>query len=107
MPLRETGEDLQRRPLNERRKARRKQIHRLYGAIRYSETFAASPADMIAVVREQGLEGVVAKRRDSFYEPGKTFWRLGQAAGRPPTGLCRGRIRAERAELRLYPRRLL
>ena len=26
---------------------------------------------MIAVVREQGLEGVVAKRRDSFYEPGR------------------------------------
>jgi ATP-dependent DNA ligase len=26
---------------------------------------------MIAVVREQGLEGVVAKRRDSFNEPGK------------------------------------
>lgn len=26
---------------------------------------------MIAVVREQGLEGVIAKRRDSRYEPGR------------------------------------
>jgi hypothetical protein len=26
---------------------------------------------MIAAVREQGPEGVVAKRRDSLYEPGK------------------------------------
>jgi ATP-dependent DNA ligase len=26
---------------------------------------------MLSVVREQGLEGIVAKRRDSLYEPGK------------------------------------
>ena len=33
--------------------------------------FDTSPSEMIAVVREQGLEGIVAKRLDSFYEPGK------------------------------------
>jgi DNA ligase D-like protein (predicted ligase) len=65
------GEDLKRRPLDERRKALRKLTRQLGDTIRFSETFDASAADMIAVVREQRLEGVVAKRRDSFYEPGR------------------------------------
>jgi ATP-dependent DNA ligase len=40
-------------------------------SIRYSETLKASPAELIEAVREQGFEGLVAKRRDSLYEPGK------------------------------------
>jgi ATP-dependent DNA ligase len=40
-------------------------------SIRYSETLQASPAELIEAVREQGFEGIVAKRRDSLYEPGK------------------------------------
>jgi ATP-dependent DNA ligase len=39
--------------------------------IRFSETFDTAAADMVAVVREEGLEGVIAKRRDSLYEPGR------------------------------------
>jgi hypothetical protein len=31
----------------------------------------ASPADLIAAVREQGFEGIVAKRRDSPCKPGQ------------------------------------
>jgi DNA ligase D-like protein (predicted ligase) len=65
------GEDLTRRPLDDRRKALRKLTRQFGDPIRFSETFETSAADMLAVVREQGLEGVVAKRRDSFYEPGK------------------------------------
>jgi bifunctional non-homologous end joining protein LigD len=65
------AEDLTRRPLDDRRKALRKLMRQLRDPIRFSETFDTSAADMLAVVREQGLEGVVAKRRDSFYEPGK------------------------------------
>ena len=65
------GEDLSRRPLDDRRKALRKLMRQLRDPIRFSETFETSAADMLAVVREQGLEGVVAKRRDSLYEPGK------------------------------------
>jgi ATP-dependent DNA ligase len=34
-------------------------------------SFAASAEQMIETVQEQGLEGVVAKRRDSVYESGK------------------------------------
>jgi DNA ligase D-like protein (predicted ligase) len=66
-----SGEDLMKRSLVERREALRKLTRQLIDSIRFSETFDTSPGDMIAVVREQGLEGVVAKRRDSFYEPGK------------------------------------
>jgi ATP-dependent DNA ligase len=39
-------------------------------SIRYSETLEASPAELIDAVREQGFEGIVAKRRDSPYKPG-------------------------------------
>jgi bifunctional non-homologous end joining protein LigD len=40
-------------------------------SIRYSETLEASPAELIEAVREQGFEGIVAKRRDSNYKPGQ------------------------------------
>jgi DNA ligase D-like protein (predicted ligase) len=65
------GEDLTQRPLDERRKHLQRLIQQFPDAIRFSETFKTSATDMIAVVREQGLEGVVAKRRDSRYVPGK------------------------------------
>jgi ATP-dependent DNA ligase len=31
----------------------------------------ASAAEVVAAVKKQGLEGVIAKRRDSLYEPGR------------------------------------
>jgi ATP-dependent DNA ligase len=36
-----------------------------------SETLDAPAAEVVAAVRKQGLEGVIAKRRDSLYEPGR------------------------------------
>jgi len=36
-----------------------------------SETIDAAPADLIRVAKEVGFEGIVAKRKTSFYEPGK------------------------------------
>ena len=41
-------------------------------AIHFSDSFPADAQKMISAVREQGLEGIVAKRRDSLYEPGRT-----------------------------------
>src|SRR4029077_17448241 len=38
--------------------------------IRYSPVLDASLKGLIQSVKEQGLEGLVAKRRDSKYEPG-------------------------------------
>ena len=40
-------------------------------SIRYSETMEASPAELVEAVREQGFEGIVAKRGDSAYKPGQ------------------------------------
>jgi DNA ligase D-like protein (predicted ligase) len=44
--------------------------------IQMSEQFDISADRMVTAVREQGLEGVVAKRKDSLYEPGKRtgYW---------------------------------
>ena len=41
--------------------------------VREAPRFDAALADLIAAVRAQGLEGLVAKRLDSVYEPGA--WR--------------------------------
>jgi ATP-dependent DNA ligase len=64
------GRDLRGFPLSERRK--------LLGLLPFtsrrivvSEVFNVSAETMIAAVRQQGLEGVVAKRKDSLYEAGK------------------------------------
>jgi bifunctional non-homologous end joining protein LigD len=66
------GKDLTKEPLYRRREILRiKVMPRLQDSIRYSETLEASPADLIEAVREQGFEGIVAKRRNSLYEPGK------------------------------------
>ncbi len=66
------GKDLTQEPLEKRRELlRRKVMPLLSDSIRYSETFEASAAEVIDAVRRQGLEGVVAKRRDSLYLPGK------------------------------------
>ena len=48
----------------------RELISKLPDTIRFSETFDASAAELMAAVRSNGLEGVVAKRRDSSYKPG-------------------------------------
>ena len=64
------GADLRGKPLATRRKMLRELIPSLPDPIRFSETFEASGAELMASVRSNGLEGVVAKRRDSLYKPG-------------------------------------
>jgi bifunctional non-homologous end joining protein LigD len=39
--------------------------------IALSENIEAEPADLVHVVREFGFEGILAKRKDSYYESGK------------------------------------
>ena len=36
-----------------------------------SDTLDTTPAELIPLVKEFGFEGIVAKRKDSYYEPGK------------------------------------
>ena len=71
------GEDLQRRPLHER-KAKLKQLITATGSsiLRYSAELAGTRAAVIRTVAGAGLEGVVAKKRDSLYRAGTrvTTW---------------------------------
>lgn len=63
------GKDLQNESLTVRREA----LHQLLtdSNVVFSAELPGSPDDVVQAVAEVGLEGVVAKRRDSRYEPGK------------------------------------
>ena len=65
------GRDLMGEPLAKRREMLEQRIlPALDEPIRYSPVLHASLADLIRSVKAQGLEGLVAKRRDSRYEAG-------------------------------------
>lgn len=64
------GRELTELPLTERRKLLKTLTLRSPG-LRISEQFDISPDAMISAVRHQGLEGVVAKRKNSGYEEGR------------------------------------
>jgi DNA ligase D-like protein (predicted ligase) len=63
--------DLTRLPLGERRQLMESVLTLRSPRIRISEQFESSGNDMLAAVRQQRLEGVIGKRKDSLYEPGK------------------------------------
>jgi DNA ligase D-like protein (predicted ligase) len=55
---------------------RREVLHRIFEDIKaapigLSESIEAAPTDLIRIAKEFGFEGIVAKRKDSVYEPGK------------------------------------
>jgi DNA ligase D-like protein (predicted ligase) len=63
--------DLTQLPLIDRRQIMKSVIKLESPRIRIMDYFEASAGDMLSAARSQGLEGVVAKRRDSRYEVGK------------------------------------
>jgi DNA ligase D-like protein (predicted ligase) len=65
------GENLQRQPLENRRTLLRGSAMPKMPAARLSDSFHVTADQMFSAVRSQGLEGVVAKRRNSFHEPGR------------------------------------
>ena len=65
------GRDLTRLPLIERREIMRSVLKFTSPRIRISDYVEASATDMLRAVRQQGLEGIIGKRKDSFYESGK------------------------------------
>jgi bifunctional non-homologous end joining protein LigD len=66
------GKNLRDRPLDERRELLcAKVMPRMQGQVLFSETLDATAADIVAAVKKQGLEGVIAERRDSLYHPGR------------------------------------
>jgi bifunctional non-homologous end joining protein LigD len=65
------GEDIMGQPLFKRRQLLEKRVlPKLAEPIRYSPVLQANLSDLIESVKAQGLEGLVAKRIDSKYEPG-------------------------------------
>jgi DNA ligase D-like protein (predicted ligase) len=66
------GVDLRRESLSQRRTLLEKKVlPKLDEPLRYSVELKASLADLIASVKAQGLEGLVAKRPSSLYEAGQ------------------------------------
>ena len=66
------GKDVRGLPLSTRRELLRDfALKNIGDAVRFSEDIQAPAADLIAAAREQGLEGIVAKRLSSLYEAGK------------------------------------
>jgi DNA ligase D-like protein (predicted ligase) len=65
------GHDLTVLPLEKRREIMNATLVLRSPRIRISEQFETSARDMLAAVGDQGLEGVIGKRRDSRYEAGK------------------------------------
>jgi len=63
--------DLTRVPLVERRALLKSVVVIRDKRIRIADYFEAAPKDLLSAVREQGLEGIIGKRKDSVYQPGK------------------------------------
>jgi len=81
------GRNVVSEPLSTRRELLRRQVlPRLTDPIREAPKFDASLGDLIGAVREQGLEGIVAKQLDSACEPG-------QRAGKPAAAARRRSFR--------------
>ena|SRR5438270_13125098 len=65
------GQDMMSERLARRQELLRSRVLKKLGEpIRESPILEASLSDLIRSVKEQGLEGIVAKRLDSRYEPG-------------------------------------
>jgi bifunctional non-homologous end joining protein LigD len=65
------GKSVIRLPLEERRVLLAKALARVEYPVLRSTPFEAKPADMIRAAKELELEGVMAKRKGSLYEPGR------------------------------------
>ena len=63
------GEDLTRKPLRDRLRRLDEALTPM-GSIRRSEGFPGTGVALFEAAREQGIEGIVAKRLDSIYVPG-------------------------------------
>lgn len=62
------GHDLRQVPLQQRRELLQTVLEKAPSdMVRYSETLAAEPAEMVAAACKMGLEGIIGKRRDSPY----------------------------------------
>ena len=65
------GQDLKASPLTARRVALERLLKKQNGPLRFSPTLAGTPDRIWKEILRHGLEGLVAKQKDSPYEPGR------------------------------------
>jgi bifunctional non-homologous end joining protein LigD len=65
------GEDMTKLPLEERKKRLAKLVGKKQGVIRYSDHVIGNGEAFFKLACKQGLEGIVSKRRESLYTPGR------------------------------------
>ena len=69
--LRLNGKDLRETPLSERKEKLGRLLKKPPGVVRLSSSLEGSAAELLGRVRELGLEGLIGKRKESVYEPGR------------------------------------
>ena len=69
--LRLNGKDLTRLPLVQRKEQLKKLLGNNSGLIRYSASLGDDAKSLLNLAKKTGLEGLVCKRKDSFYEAGE------------------------------------
>jgi len=97
--LQHEGTDLTRKPLSERREVLRRSL-RPNDSVQLSKSFQIPAEQMLSLVRDHGLEGVVAKRLSSSYEQGRrsgAWAKMGEDARRGFSRACHRRIHARYA----------
>ena len=65
------GRDFMPLPLAERKAFLGKVLRRVRDPIRFSASLIGDPHDLLELARQQGIEGLIGKRADSPYEPGR------------------------------------
>lgn len=58
-------------PLEKRRELLAVELEKFIDPVRMSESIDGSPKEIVAAAKELSLEGIIAKRKDSLYQPGK------------------------------------
>ena len=104
------GRDVTGEPLTIRRELlETKVLPKLAEPVRYVGLLDAPLPTLIQSVKADGLEGLVAKRLDSRYEPGLQVRRVAEDAGQPRPGVRHRRLHdrqsVRRADLRVLPGR--
>lgn len=69
--LRLNGADLRAEPLDERKAQLERILGNAPGIVRFSGSLGGDAGPLLRQVKRLGLEGLIGKRRDSAYEPGK------------------------------------
>jgi bifunctional non-homologous end joining protein LigD len=90
------GTDLRSRPLTDRRKLVTRVLKKAPDNIRFSEELQGTKEELLQVARRFQLEGLIAKRPDSVYEPRSPQWCVGQNKANPATRVRYRRLYAAR-----------